>query len=327
MPAKALFLATGALLSAMSAAGAQDHPLLGSFEGATQLGYQVSEYDEANIIVGPIDDRTSYDQSGEGWRTLEGRIFHLYYRLPDGRTSLEALRNYEQSLKAKGFDVAFTCSTEAGTCFSNGKFPGLFLGLALDGSTDLPKLELGDFVRNFFLNGNGRYLYARLNRPEGTVHVSLAFSDDTARGRLVIGRVIETTEMETGKIVFKEATVIREELASSGGSDIYGIHFDFDKANIKPESAPQVKAIADLLATDAQLKLEIVGHTDDQGGDDYNLALSQRRAEAVVAELTDTYGIALDRLTAVGQGPMKPVASNESDEGRAMNRRVELVRR
>jgi hypothetical protein len=82
-------------------ATAQDHPLLGSFQDATPLGSQVSQYDEARIIVGPIQEKQSQNQSGEGWKTVEGKVFYLYYRLPDGRTSLEALRNYEQSLKAK----------------------------------------------------------------------------------------------------------------------------------------------------------------------------------------------------------------------------------
>lgn len=322
----AYVLIVSTVLAAVPVA-AQDHPLVGSFQGSTQVGYQVSEYDETSIIVGPINDRTSSQQTGDGWKRLEGKITYVYYKLPDGRSSLEALRNYEQSLKQKGFDVAFTCSTEAGTCFSSGKFPGLFLGLALDGSTDLPKLGLGDFVRNFFGNGNGRYLYAKMNGPNGLIHVSLAFSDDASRGRTVIGRVIETTEMETGQIVFKEAAVIKGELETAGGSDIYGIQFDFDKAEIKPESEPQLKAIADLLAKDGALRLDIVGHTDNQGGDDYNRDLSQRRAEAVVAALAGNYGIEQERLTPVGQGPSRPLASNESEDGRALNRRVELVRR
>ena len=123
------------------------------------------------------------------------------------------------------------------------------------------------------------------------------------------------------------AAVIKGELEAAGGSDIYGIQFDFDKAEIKPESEPQLKAIADLLATDGALRLDIVGHTDNQGGDDYNRDLSQRRAEAVVAALAGNYGIEQERLTPVGQGPSRPLASNESEDGRALNRRVELVRR
>ena len=309
-------------------AAAQDHPLLGRFEGATPLGNQVSEYDEARIITGPIQERNSTKQSGDGWKTVEGKVFHLYYKLPDGRTSLEALRNYEQSLKSKGFDVEFICSTEGGTCFAdNNKLPGLFLGLALDGTTDLPKLKAGDFVRNFFSNGNGRYLYAKLNRPAGTVYVSIAFSDDANRGRMVFARVIESKEMETGKITVVAAEQINKDLMQSGRINIYGIQFDFDKATIRPDGQPQIQAIVKLLGASPDLKLSIVGHTDNQGSADYNLDLSSRRARAVVAELTSRHGIAPDRLTSEGRGLSQPIASNGDEAGRALNRRVELVRR
>lgn len=310
------------------AASAQDHPLLGSYAGATSLGSQVSQYDEARIITGPIQEKDSRNQSGDGWKTVEGKATHLYYRLPDGRTSLEALRNYEQSLKANGFDVEFTCSTEGGTCFADGrKFPGLFLGLALDGSTDLPKLKAGDLVRNFFMNGNGRYLFAKLSRPAGTVYASLAFSDDANRGRMVFARVIETKEMETGKIVVIPAEQIKQDLITSGRINIYGIQFDFDKANIRPDAQPQILAIASLLGKSPDLKLSIIGHTDNKGTPDYNLELSDRRARAVVSELITRHGIAADRLVAQGRGLEQPIASNGDEAGRALNRRVELVRR
>lgn len=98
------------------------------------------------------------------------------------------MRNYEESLKAKGLDVSFTCSTEAGTCFTGGKkLPGLYLGIALDGTTDLPTLKTG-LVRNALCEGNGRYLFAQMNRPEGKVYVSIAFSDNPQTGRMVFAR-------------------------------------------------------------------------------------------------------------------------------------------
>ena len=114
---------------------------------------------------------------------------------------------------------------------------------------------------------------------------------------------------------------------STGKAVIYGITFDFDKAEIKPESKPQLDQIAKLLTDHADLKLAITGHTDNQGSADYNQKLSQRRAEAIVATLAGSYGIAADRLSAQGMGASSPVASNDTEEGRAKNRRVELVKR
>ena len=83
--------------------------------------------------------------------------------------------------------------------------------------------------------------------------------------------------------------------------------------------------IAKLLKTDAALKLRVVGHTDNQGGLDSNIALSKRRAEAVNAALVSQHGIAAGRLSAYGVGDLAPVASNTDEAGRAKNRRVELV--
>ena len=307
---------------------AQDHPLLGRYADARQVGYKVATYDEARIITGAIAERTKTEQQGPGWELVEGKVTTLYYKLPEGRTSLEALRNYEASLKANGFEIAFTCATEAGTCFTDGKsYSGLSLGLALDGRTDLPRLDLGDYVRNQFSNGNGRYLYAKLSRPGGIVHASLAFSDDAKRGRVVIARVIETGKMETGMIKVTDAGQLGRDLKDNGRANVYGILFDTDKAIIKPESQPQLAAIAQLLKANPGMKLDVVGHTDNQGAAGYNLKLSDLRAFAVVAELSLRHDIDRARLTPSGKGLDQPVASNADEAGRALNRRVELVRR
>ena len=94
---------------------------------------------------------------------------------------------------------------------------------------------------------------------------------------------------------------------------------------IKPESRPTLDEIAKLLRAQPQLGVVIVGHTDSQGTFDYNMDLSRRRAEAVAAELAKSYKIAAARLRTAGVGFLAPVGPNASDDGRALNRRVELV--
>ncbi len=106
---------------------------------------------------------------------------------------------------------------------------------------------------------------------------------------------------------------------------LYGIYFDTDKAELKPESEPTLVEISKLLKADAKLKLFVVGHTDNVGTFDHNLKLSQASAAAVVAALTKKHGVAAARLTPFGAGPTSPVASNAAEAGRAKNRRVELV--
>jgi outer membrane protein OmpA-like peptidoglycan-associated protein len=104
---------------------------------------------------------------------------------------------------------------------------------------------------------------------------------------------------------------------------LYGINFDFNKATLRPDSDPTLEKVLTLLQARPDLKLEVQGHTDNVGSDDYNLKLSDARAASVVTWLVSK-GIAADRLTAHGYGMRQPIADNGSDEGRAKNRRVEL---
>lgn len=125
--------------------------------------------------------------------------------------------------------------------------------------------------------------------------------------------------------IIADANSMAQSIKDTGKAAIYGIYFDFGKAVIKPESEPALQEITKLLKADPKLKLYVVGHTDNQGTYDYNLKLSRDRADAVVKALTGKYGIAAPRLLACGDGPTAPVASNLTEDGRAKNRRVELV--
>jgi outer membrane protein OmpA-like peptidoglycan-associated protein len=116
-----------------------------------------------------------------------------------------------------------------------------------------------------------------------------------------------------------------ERLASTGKAVVYGIYFDSDSATLKTESETALKEILAVLQAKPELKLQIAGHTDSTQTDAYNLQLSQRRAEAVVKWLADK-NIAAARLTPKGFGEAQPVADNGTATGRALNRRVELIR-
>jgi OmpA-OmpF porin, OOP family len=114
-------------------------------------------------------------------------------------------------------------------------------------------------------------------------------------------------------------------LQADGKIALYGLFFDTGKAEVKAESKPQLDEMAKLLQGQPALKVYIVGHTDSQGGLEANLALSQQRAQAVVAALAGAYKVDAKRLQARGVASLAPVASNANDAGRARNRRVELV--
>jgi OmpA-OmpF porin, OOP family len=135
--------------------------------------------------------------------------------------------------------------------------------------------------------------------------------------------IIEKKLMEQD--VTANADTMAKSIKDTGKAAIYGIYFDSGKAEIKPESEPALNEIVKLLQADPKLKLYVVGHTDNVGTYDYNVKLSKDRADAVVKALTGKYGITASRLLACGDGPTAPVESNQTEEGRAKNRRVELV--
>jgi len=118
---------------------------------------------------------------------------------------------------------------------------------------------------------------------------------------------------------------MKEALDKDGRVQLYGILFDVDKATLKEDSVKQLQHVVTLMKDNPGLTLEVQGHTDDQGADDYNLNLSQHRAQTVVTYLT-LFGIDAGRLAPRGYGESKPVEPNTTEEGRARNRRVELVK-
>jgi len=127
--------------------------------------------------------------------------------------------------------------------------------------------------------------------------------------------------------VVANAEVFSNDIRTTGHAAVYGIYFDTGKSVIKPESATAIAEIAKLLKSDLGLKIHVVGHTDNVGSVDSNIKLSQSRAEAVIQELVRNNGIAPSRLRAFGCGQFAPVMSNDTEDGRAKNRRVELVKK
>jgi outer membrane protein OmpA-like peptidoglycan-associated protein len=126
--------------------------------------------------------------------------------------------------------------------------------------------------------------------------------------------------------VAKPENVLEKQLTQDKRAVTYGIYFDFNKDTLKPESGPVLKEIAEAMNHNPDWKLTVEGHTDNIGGDTYNLDLSKRRAAAVKQALVTQYNIAPDRLLTGGFGASRPVETNDTLEGRARNRRVELVR-
>ena len=166
----------------------------------------------------------------------------------------------------------------------------------------------------------------------GTQYVTLKIGKDNVEFWALIGgagngmykvNIIEKQMMK--QEVVANADIMAGSIKETGRIALYGIYFDTDKAEIKPASEPALVEVVKMLTADPTLKLYVVGHTDNAGQFSHNIKLSQDRAAAVVKALVSRHGIEASRLTPFGDGPTAPVASNKSEEGRAKNRRVELV--
>jgi len=151
------------------------------------------------------------------------------------------------------------------------------------------------------------------NTPAGTYTVTVTASDAT-------GKTSQAVVTFNGDVPLKKIPKKQRRIR------LYGIHFDTASAKIQPRSEPVIKEIADLMKSDKTLRFQVEGHTDSDGGAAYNLALSQARAKSVVADLIHRYHIAASRLVPKGFGLTRPVASNDTAGGKALNRRVELLR-
>ena len=130
---------------------------------------------------------------------------------------------------------------------------------------------------------------------------------------------------EMAQEVTATAAAWAEEISRTGRVAVYGINFDTGRATIKPESEPVLSEIVSLMNANAEWKFRVEGHTDNVGAKAMNQTLSQQRAAAVVTWLAQN-GIDKARLVAQGFGDSKPIADNATEEGRAKNRRVELVK-
>ncbi len=287
--------------------GSQDHPFISRFPGSIIDYYEVKKFDEYVLPLGKIEE-SKLSKS----ERLEGKVTRIQYRAPENRSTLEIYRNYELELKKAGFETLFTGAGE-----ELGNWPGLIYQ-SLNPLRDNLKYYLqGDINQQ-------RYLAAKLSRPEGDIYVSLYVSLGWYKWAMIQLDVIEIEPMETG-LVTVNVDAMAKEIDKTGHVAVYGIYFDTGKAEVKTESEPVLGEIANLLRLKPELKLVIVGHTDNVGDLTYNIKLSQDRAEAVVTTLVSKHGIDKNRLQFHGVGFLVPVASNKTEEGRAKNRRVELV--
>ena len=324
--------------------GAKDSPLVARFAGSYIVSYDAKDFDEIKLPLGalkPVADKDKRDAHNNivfapaQSKALEGKRTRLVYLLPPNVAPLQAVRNYQNDLAGKGGKTLFECKNEecGGDASRASEGGGGEQSLAM-------YLWPEDRIKDKdFTNGNcalteriAEQRYAALELPKNNAFVSVlayvskgghyckVFTDRT----VVVVDVLELKAMEQ-KMVTVKAEEMAQAINSNGRIALYGIYFDSGKAEVKPESGDTLAQIGKLLSGNPSLKLLVVGHTDNVGEFVWNMDLSKRRAESVIAVLSSQYKIDRKRLTPVGVSFASPIASNGSEEGKAKNRRVELV--
>lgn len=335
-------LAQAAITIPMTDLEGADTSVVGRFSASYIVNYNSVQYDEFVLPLTPLqkveppqrDSRNNQVFKPQQEKQVAGKHTRLVYLLPEGVSALQAVRNYQNEIKALGGKVLFECDIQ--TC--GGDNQSLFMGGG--GRQGMAKYLWPENKITAKFNTVGYCLqtgkpgdlrFSSLELPGRNAHVAVLTYQLASGGcKEVVGRsvavvhVIESGNMEQTMDAPK-AERMAQAIQSEGRIALYGIYFDSGKSAIKPESTPTLEQIGLLLKNNPALKLLVVGHTDNNGGYDSNLALSKQRADAVAAALVSQYGIQAGRLKPVGISFASPLASNASEEGQAKNRRVELV--
>lgn len=322
--------------------GSADHPLLRRYEGSLIVSQEKKGLREFSLPLAQLEKvperRDNHNNSvfePKQKKDLVGAYTRLVYLIPPDRSPLEVVGNYQDEVKRQGGKVLFECAGDScggdpkrGNGGGGGRMSLTMYLYPRDTVTETHG-SLGACLVNDNVTDR-RYLAAEL--PQKNTHVSVySFTlEPNACEKAMAGRTVALVQIVEGKerenkMVAVSAGELAKSIAEEGRAAVYGIFFDTNKAEVKPESDPTLEQIAKMLQERSSLKVLIVGHTDNVGGYAGNLDLSQRRAKAVVQALVGRYKIGADRLTAVGVSSAAPLGSNKTDDGRAKNRRVELV--
>jgi OOP family OmpA-OmpF porin len=301
--------------------GASAHPLVPLPPG----GYiTLDEFTDFAEIAFPSAPREGREQTE--FLEVEGAHTRMEYTIEGTETAnLRIYRSYLDYFEREGFEIVFSG-----------------IGEELSGRNGLT------FILNTIFSATGAgssdavgYILARDAAEETVIALSIFVRQRNSRimVNLVDVEPMENLDLfaspaqpepapepESARVpVVQQADELEEGLLADGRVVVDAILFAFDSDEILPESADALDVVGGLMRDRPELNLLVVGHTDGVGGFDYNLRLSLDRASAVVSWLRREHGIDRERLRPAGAGPMSPITTNRTEDGRALNRRVELV--
>jgi OmpA-OmpF porin, OOP family len=272
-----------------------------TYAGSKPAYDDILGYKEFYVCVG----KTADDK--EDIKKIEGYVRHRFCYAPKERSQLEIIKNYEEAiLKKDGSVFPISNKKECIKAFMKKGHPG-------HGMQNYEYMQLPRYA--------GKYFSGIIPADAADFYICVVTAN--VGGKVVYSLVtIETKPMDKGMISLEN---LDAGLVTKGHIAIYDIYFQTGKSEIKGESYDALKTIAEYLKVHLEKKYLVVGHTDNAGDFDANIKLSHERANAVIRGLIVDHGVNKKQLKPYGVGPASPVASNSTDNGKAKNRRVEIV--
>jgi outer membrane protein OmpA-like peptidoglycan-associated protein len=287
-------------------AGSQDHPLLSRFEGFIIDSYEVAQFDRYRLPIGLALNRKTLGDT----TTLEGKVTKIHYAFfgKEGAPSLfQIFKSYEELFAEKSAEVVYSCfKSECGKGAKN-------LVVASAVSKQL--------LNGFMQFGEHAYTAVKLEQESKQIYIALYVRQERDRVAYEL-HFVELTKMNTGQISMAD---IQKGIEDTGKQVFYGLYFDTGKSSLQESAKAELALLATFLKNNQERAFFIVGHTDNTGNYQSNLRLSKARANSVVKELKEEQGINTKNIIPIGIGPVSPMVNNNSEVGRAKNRRVELV--
>lgn len=313
-------LATG-IVSAQDIDGVLEHPMIERYPGQVIAWQHIENYQPYRVATGPVSGYRAISD----WIETEGRVTRTFYKLEgEDRSYAEVYKNYLDALQAESFEILGSgmSADRKGVAVGSRQW----MEVTFQANPATKPGAVGTMFSGTSSSGGAGAIVARKERAAGTAYVVVYVEQHS---KSYVGTLIDIVEVEAAEtgLVVVDAEAMGSDIDEYGRVVLDGIVFDFDKATLKPESTAALEAISEYLDANPDKSFYVVGHTDSKGTFSYNSKLSSDRALAVADALKKDYGIAAERLEPHGVGPLVPVFSNGSDDGREKNRRVELVER
>jgi OmpA-OmpF porin, OOP family len=283
--------------------GSKDYSLVSRFKGSIIQWYEHKNFDRYYLLE--LKDHQLSPKE------IAGDITRIQYSAGKEHSIFEISTSYKTALQNAGFNITLSLNEQNSPSNLN---ENLYFS-EFDGLNKLPR---GSHKPDH----DGKWSYMEATGQKGNKDIFIVIYITKRDWPLITFDAVEVKKIESGLVTAQDIT---KEISSTGHIVLDGVYFDTGKSTIKPESNRALKNIAEYLNAHPNKRFFIVGHTDNVGEFNYNINLSTTRSKAVVNALIENFKVNEDQLIPYGIGPTSPLASNTTEDGRAKNRRVEIV--